>query len=65
MAKYNPIEFFKEVRQEVNKVSWPSRKEVWITTIAVLVMVTVAALFFTAADQLFGWLTAMLLGIGR
>jgi preprotein translocase subunit SecE len=65
MAKYNPIEFFKEVRQEVNKVSWPSRKEVWITTIAVLVMVTVAALFFTAADQFFGWLTAMLLGISR
>jgi preprotein translocase subunit SecE len=61
----NPIEFLKEVRQEASKIAWPSRKEVWITTVAVMIMVTVASLFFVAADQLFGWLTGLILGIQR
>ena len=61
----NPIEFVKEVRQEATKITWPTRKEVWITTLAVMVMVTVASLFFVAADQVFGWLTASVLGISR
>jgi preprotein translocase subunit SecE len=61
----NPIEFAKEVRQEAAKITWPSRKEVWVTTLAVMVMVTVASLFFMAADQVFGWLTAAVLGINR
>jgi preprotein translocase subunit SecE len=64
MAKYNPIEFFQEVRSEVAKVTWPSTKEVWITTVAVLIMVTLASLFFVAADQILGWLVKLVLGIG-
>jgi preprotein translocase subunit SecE len=46
MAKLNPFEFIQEVRQEVSKVTWPTWKEVWITTLMVLVMVTLAAIFF-------------------
>jgi preprotein translocase subunit SecE len=64
MAMYNPIEFFQEVRSEVAKVTWPSTKEVWITTVAVLIMVTLASLFFVAADQILGWLVKLVLGIG-
>jgi preprotein translocase subunit SecE len=65
MAKYNPVEFLQEVRQEVSKVTWPSRKEVWITTVAVLIMVTLASMFFLLADQLLGWLVSLVLGLGR
>ncbi len=65
MAKYNPFEFAQEVRQEVSKVTWPSRKEVWITTVAVLIMVTVTSLFFLLADQLLGWFVSAILGLGR
>ena len=65
MARYNPVQFFQEVRHEVSKVSWPSRKEVWITTIAVIVMVAAASLFFLVADQVLGWLVSLILGIGR
>lgn len=65
MAKYNPIEFIQEVRSEVSKVTWPSNKEVWITTVAVLIMVTLASLFFTAADQFLGWFVQLILGIGN
>jgi preprotein translocase subunit SecE len=62
MAKYNPLEFVQEVRQEVSKVTWPSRKEVWITTVAVLIMVALASIFFLLADQLIGWLVSLILG---
>jgi preprotein translocase subunit SecE len=65
MAKLNPVQFIQEVRQEVAKVTWPSRKEVWITTLAVLVMVTVASVFFLLTDQVLGWLVGLVLGIGR
>ena len=64
MAKYNPIEFIQEVRAEVAKVTWPTTKEVWITTVAVIIMVTLAPLFFTAADQIISWIIKQILGIG-
>lgn len=65
MAKYNPIVFVQEVRQEVSKVTWPTWKEVWITTVMVLIMVAFAALFFMATDQVVGWLIKFILGFGR
>lgn len=65
MAKYNPIEFIQEVRQETSKVTWPGRKEVWVTTVAVLVMVSLASIFFLVTDQVLGWLVSLVLGFGR
>ena len=62
MAKLNPFEFIQEVRQEVAKVTWPTWKEVWITTLMVLVMVTLASLFFLVADQILGRLINLVLG---
>jgi preprotein translocase subunit SecE len=38
---------------------------VWITTVAVLIMVTLASMFFLLADQLLGWLVSLVLGLGR
>jgi preprotein translocase subunit SecE len=65
MAKYNPIEFIQEVRQEVAKVTWPTWKEVWITTLMVLLMVTLASVFFLIADLAIGWLVQLILGGNR
>jgi preprotein translocase subunit SecE len=65
MARYNPLQFIQEVRAEVAKVTWPSRKETMITTAAVLVMVVMAALFFMIADQVLGSLVSLVLGLGR
>jgi preprotein translocase subunit SecE len=61
MARQNPIQFLQQVRQETNKVTWPSRNEVLISTIMVLVLVLFASLFFLAADQLISWLIGMML----
>ena len=51
MAKFNPINFMKEVRQETNKVTWPSRRETAITTAMVFVFAAAASIFFLLADQ--------------
>ncbi|MEL6374321.1 MAG: preprotein translocase subunit SecE [Pseudomonadota bacterium] len=52
MAKFNPLRFIEEVRNETSKVTWPTWKETWITTVMVLIMVALAAIFFFLADQL-------------
>lgn len=63
MSKFNPFQFVQEVRQEVSKVTWPTRKEVWITTIMVLIMVTLAAIFFLLTDLAIGQLVNTALGL--
>lgn len=64
MAKTSPAEFLREVRREVAKVTWPTRKETTVSTIMVFVMVTMAALFFLAVDQILGFGIRLILGIG-
>ena len=63
MAAMNPIKFLKEVRQEVGKVTWPSRQETLISTVMVLVMVAAASVFFLASDQIIAWLVQWVLKI--
>ena len=63
MAALNPLKYLQEVRQEVNKVTWPSRNEVLISTLMVLVLVALASVFFLAADQVISWLVQLMLSI--
>ena len=63
MAKLNPIAFMQEVRQEVAKVTWPTRKEVWITTLMVLIMVAFASIFFLLVDQTLSRIVRLVLGL--
>jgi preprotein translocase subunit SecE len=65
MTAINPAEFMRQVRQEVARVTWPTRKETLVTTAMVFVMVFIAAGFFFAIDQLFGWLVPLIEGVGR
>jgi len=64
MAKVNPGEFVRQVRAETAKVVWPSRKEVMQTTILVLIMTSILALFFLGVDQVLGRAVRFLLGVG-
>ncbi len=52
MATTNPIQFIQQVRSEVAKVAWPSRREVILTTIMVFVMAALTATFFSLIDVL-------------
>ncbi|MCS6877009.1 MAG: preprotein translocase subunit SecE [Geminicoccaceae bacterium] len=65
MAKTSPAQFVREVRQELQKVTWPSRKELVATTLSVVAMSALAALFFFLVDQVLAWLVQLALGIGR
>jgi preprotein translocase subunit SecE len=61
----NPLVFIQEVRQEVSKVTWPTWKEVWITTVMVLIMVTLTAIFFLIADQIIAAVVKYILQAGQ
>lgn len=56
MAKVNVLQFIREVRQETAKVTWPTRQEVLITTVMVLIMVALTAVFFLVVDAVLKWL---------
>ena len=47
-------QFVREVRAEARKITWTSRKETWITSVMVFIMVLVTAFFFLAVDFLLG-----------
>ena len=64
MAKVNPALFMRQVRQEVGKVTWPTRKETAVTTAMVFVMVTLAAIFFLIVDQIISLGVQEILGLG-
>ncbi|MFQ6550616.1 preprotein translocase subunit SecE [Aestuariibius sp. 2305UL40-4] len=46
----NPAQFIQQVRQEVSKVVWPTRREVFVTTVMVFIMAALMALFFSLVD---------------
>jgi len=50
MAMTNPFQFIQQVRSEVSKVVWPTRREVMLTTLMVMAMATVTAIFFSLVD---------------
>ena len=64
MARTTPTEFISQVRQEIRKVTWPTRKETMITTAMVFVMVIVAAIFFMLADIVLSFVVRQILGLG-
>ena len=50
MATTNPFQFIQQVRSEVSKITWPTRREVLLTTVMVFVMSAIAALIFALVD---------------
>ncbi|WP_342641988.1 preprotein translocase subunit SecE [Rhodoligotrophos ferricapiens] len=63
MAKTNPFQFVQQVRAEMAKVTWPTRKETMITTAMVMIMVVFASLFFLLVDEILSFAVGYVLGI--
>jgi len=61
----NPAKFIREVRMEVGKVTWPTRKETMVSTAMVLILALIAALFFLAVDGIFAVAISWILGLGK
>ena len=64
MAKVSPAEFVRQVRQEVSRVTWATRREVLTATGMVFVMVFLAAIFFFVVDLLLSEGVKLILGLG-
>jgi preprotein translocase subunit SecE len=63
-TRTNPVEFIQQVRREVSKVTWPSRRETTVSTIMVFIFVTLTAVFFFLVDQALAVLVKLVLGFG-
>ena len=62
MAKVSPGEFIRQVRAETAKVVWPTRKETVTTTIMVMIMTGMLAIFFFGVDAVFNSIVKFLVG---
>ena len=63
--RVNPLAFFGEVRREVSKVTWPSWKETWLTTMMVFIMVGLTMVFFAVVDFVLNYGEMILIGARR
>jgi preprotein translocase subunit SecE len=62
--KANATEFVQQVRQELSRVTWPTRKETLVTTAMVFAMVFLAAAFFFVTDQVLSYGVRLVFGLG-
>ena len=60
---FNPFKFVQGVKQEVYKVTWPTKKDVMVGTLMVFVLATIAAIFFLLLDQIYRVLLDIILTI--
>jgi len=60
--RFNPAKYLREVRQEVSKVTWPSKKETFTTSGIVLVVISIAAVILMLLDQFFAFIVRIILG---
>ena len=58
-------QFAGQVRAEARKIVWPSRKETWITSVMVFIMVIIATVFFAVVDFGLSFVMKYLLAFGR
>ena len=64
MARVSPAQFVRQVRQEISRISWASRRDTLTATITVLVMTFIAAAFFLLVDWILSNLVQLVLGLG-
>lgn len=64
MAKTTPAQFVQEVRQEIAKVTWPTRRETTVSTAMVFLMVILAAVFFFLVDEILAFGMRLIFGFG-
>lgn len=64
MAGTGPIEYIRQVRAEMKKVTWPTRQETTVSVMAVFVMVFIASLFLFFADQAIAFIIKAILSLG-
>ncbi len=62
MATPSPGLFVRQVRQELSKVTWPSRRETWVSVAVVFVFCTLIGAYFLVVDKILTWGVARIFG---
>jgi len=58
----NPFQFIQQVRAEVSKVVWPTRRETLLTTVMVFIMAALTATFFSLIDLIIRFCLSLIIG---
>ena len=62
--KTSPALFVRQVRQELQKVTWPERRDTIISSAIVMLLVVLFSIFFLLSDQLWSFLIKKIIQIG-
>ena len=62
--RVGPVQFYNEVMREMKKVTWPTVKETWLTTVMVFIMVGLTVVFFFFVDTILAFGERLLIGAG-
>ena len=62
--KTNPAQFVRQVRQEMSKVTWADKKDVFMSSIIVLILIILFSLFFLLTDQVWSFVIRKIIQIG-
>jgi preprotein translocase subunit SecE len=62
--KISPAQFVRQVRQELQKVTWPQRKDTLISSAIVILLIVLFSIFFLLTDQLWSFLIQKIIEIG-
>jgi len=57
------VDFARETKREIEKVTWPTRKEITMTTILIVLFALVTGVFFLVVDSGLGFVVSKLLGM--
>ena len=64
MSKTSPAQFVRQVRQELKRITWATKKDTLFATITVLIMVVIASAFFFLVDLLLSNIVEFILSFG-
>ena len=62
--KTSPALFVRQVRQELQKVTWPTRRDTFISSIIVILLIFLFSLFFLLSDQIWSFSIKKIIEIG-
>ena len=62
--KTTPAQFVRQVRQEIQKVTWPERKDTFISSAIIIVLIILFSLFFLLTDQIWSFSIKKIIQIG-
>ena len=62
--KTSPAQFVRQVREELSKVTWPEKKDTFISSVIVILLIIVFSIFFLLTDQVWSFLIKKIIQIG-